>query len=84
MTLQQIAKFINKSCSYVFKICKDLRSPKTILQKEIEQEIMISSKNLFKTEVLSKYKFTSQQKLFLTDSKTLKEQAGRSLVERVM
>ena len=43
-----------------------------MLQKEIQQEIIISNNNLLKTEALSKYKFTAQQKLFLTESKTLK------------
>ena len=72
MTIQQIAKFINKSNSYVYKICKDLLSLKN-QPKQIQQEIMLSSKNKFKTEALSKYTFTAQQKLYLTNSKTLKE-----------
>ena len=82
MSYYNIAKFINRSISYVYRICDQLRKPKG---KETPEPSKISSRqstlNRFLT--VSKYEFTQEQVEYLTNDDTLTEWAHKSLPERL-
>ena len=82
MSVQKIAKFINKSMSYVYRICDSLLKPK---QKLITQskEIVLSLNQYLTDEPIKKHSFTQQQIRFILSDRTMRLWSGKSLEERV-
>ena len=57
MPLGAIAKFLNKSISYVFNICESLKKPKEI-QISKYKEVNLSSNKVLTAEIISKHDLT--------------------------
>ena len=65
MPIAPLARVLNKSPSYVQKICQQLLSKKEP-PKPRHSEVRLIGRRWLKSEVISKHKFTAQQVRFLT------------------
>ena len=59
MKYHHIAKFINRSVAYVYRICHELKNPKAISHKGA-MEILEKSSNLMRFKTKNKHEFTSE------------------------
>ena len=82
MNLKDIANLLNKSQSYVSKICEDLKKPQCA-PKSQSKEIILTVNQYLESEPISKHKFTEQQQRYLLSDQTLRRWSGHSIDERV-
>ena len=82
MTIGNIAKFLNRSATYVHRICSDLKRLATAKPRQTMEVVLTINQHL-ETEPISKHTFTTQQSRFLLSDRIMRLWSAKSISERV-